>query len=129
MSDVRNFVYDRLKTVAPVGDRVFQQGSIITAQAVKPYLVYHFGNAPDEGMSDEDNFMPSRQFMQVYIHVDQGDYAPVDDIMSLVRAALAGGTKPANLIHIQYLETSQDLQDNLLQTFFRYMRFQLILAR
>lgn len=129
MSDIRNFVYSRLQTVTATNSRVFQQGSIITAQAIKPYLVYHFGNAPDEGMYDEDSFQPMRQYIQVYIHVDQGDYAPVDDIAAAVKAALLSGSKPANLIHVQYLETSQDLQDDLLQTFFRYIRFQLILAR
>jgi hypothetical protein len=129
-SDTRAFVFDRLKTVAAVGGRVLQQGSALTAQTVKPYLVYHMGNDTDEGMSDEDNFKPNRQFMQVFIHVAQGDYGPIDDIMPQVKAALASGVgKPNDLIHVQYLETSQDLQDDLLQSFFRYMRFQLIQAR
>ena len=111
-------------------DRVFQQGSILTAQHVKPYLVHHFGNRTDEGMSDEDNFRPSRQFLQIYMHVDQGDYGPIDEIQEQVRLALSTlSGRPAQLAGVQYLETSQDLQDDLLQTFFRYMRFQLILSR
>lgn len=131
-SNVREYVFDQLKTVAAAGGRVIQQGSVLTAQQVKPYLVYHFGNNTDEGMSDEDgvNFSPNRQFMQVFIHVPQGDYAPIDDVIPQVKAALLLGVgKPADLVVIRYLETSQDLQDDLLQTFFRYMRFQLIMAR
>lgn len=111
-------------------DRVFQQGSILSSQHVKPFLVHHFGNQTDEGMSDEDNFQPSRQFLQIYIHVDQGDYGPIDEIQSQVRLALSTlSGRPAQLTGVQYLETSQDLQDDVLQTYFRYMRYQLILVR
>lgn len=90
-------------------------------------MVHHFGNNTDEGMYDEDNFKPSRQFLQVFIHCLQGDYGPIDEIIPLVKAALASREgRPANLVSVQYLETSQDLQDDQLQTYFRYMRFQLI---
>ena len=134
VSAVRAWVHQSLTTypdlVAITGDRVFQQGSSITAQTVKPYLVHHFGNLTDEGLHDEDNFQPSRQFLQVYIHTDQGDYGPIDEICPLVSAALyKSGNRPSQLIGVHYLETSQDLQDDLLQTYFRYMRFQLIQSR
>lgn len=130
----RAFVHTRLSTdlnlTAAVNGRVMQQGSVITAQAQKPYLVHHFGNASDEGMADEDNFQPKRQYLQVYIHVAQGDYGPIDDLEPLVREALASlAGRPPELIAVQYLETSQDLQDDLLQTYFRYLRFQLMQAR
>jgi hypothetical protein len=115
---------------AVIADRVLQQGSVLSAQRVKPYLVLHFGNNTDEGMADEDNFRPNRQFVQIYIHVEQGDYAPIDDIMDLVDTALTNRLgRPDNIVHIQYLETSQDLQDDLLQTYFRYMRYQLANSR
>lgn len=133
-SPVRTWVHTQLTTQpelsAIVHGRVWQQGGILTAQNAKPYLVHHFGNNTDEGMYDEDDRQPNRQFLQIFIHCDQGDYGPVDDIIPLVKAALINSaSKPSDLIHVQYLETSQDLQDDLLQTYFRYMRFQLILAR
>ncbi len=133
-SPVRAWVHTRLSTDSAltdvVGGRVQQQGAVLTAQMVKPYLVHHFGNNTDEGMYDEDSFQPNRQFLQVFMHVPQGDFGPVDTLMPLVKAALLSHTsRPAQLIHVQYLETSQDLQDDLLQTFFRYMRFQLIQSR
>lgn len=133
-SAVRAWIHTRLTTYAGlaaiVNGRVWQQGAILTAQSGKPYLVHHFGNNTDEGMYDEDNFQPSRQFLQIFIHCEQGDYGPIDDIIPLVKAALMSREgRPAELIHVQYLETSQDLQDDLLQTYFRYMRLQLILAR
>lgn len=130
----RAFVHTQLSTDASlsaiIGGRVLQQGSIITAQTVKPYLVHHLGNATDEGMADEDNFQPKRQFLQVFIHVAQGDYGPIDDLEPLVRAAMMQRTgRPAELVAVQYLETSQDLQDNTLQSYFRYLRFQLMQTR
>lgn len=135
-SAVRAYIYSLLKhqpdLALIVGGRVFQQGSLISAQQGKPYLVYHFGHMTDEGMSDPDSWQPSRQYLEIYIHVDIGDYGPIDDLMPTIRAAmdsLSVTGRPPELIHAQYLETSQDLQDNLLQTFFRYMRFQLILSR
>jgi hypothetical protein len=107
-----------------------QQGAVLSAQTIKPYLVHHFGNNTDEGMYDEDDRRPNRQFLQVYVHSAQGDFGPVDDLIPLVKDALTSlEGRPDNLIHVQYLETSQDLQDDLLQTYFRYIRFQLILAR
>ncbi len=132
-SPIRTWLHGRLVNdaglVPVVGGRVYQQGSIISAQVIRPYLVHHFGNNTDEGLS-EDAQQPKRQFLQIYIHVDQGDYGPIDDIMDLVQAALGPKTgAPANLIQVRYLETSQDLQDDILQTYFRYMRYQLIQSR
>lgn len=134
MPDVRQWVHTRLTTepglVAVIGDRVWQQGAILTAQTAKPYLVHHFGNNTDEWGSEDEDYKPNRQFLQIFIHCDQGDFGLVDDIIPLVKAALLNREgRPDNVIHVQYLETSQDLQDDLLQTYFRYMRFQLILAR
>lgn len=132
-SAIRAFVHHCLSTnpalTALVSTRVYQQGAVLTAQAVKPYLVHHFGNNTDEGMYDEDNFKPNRQFMQVFVHTSQGDYGPVDDLVALVKVALQTTVgRPPGIIQIRYLETSQDLQDDLLQTYFRYMRFQIILS-
>lgn len=131
VSPSRAWVHSRLSTDVDlstvVGNRVIQQGAVLSAQAVKPYLVHHFGNNTDEGMSDEDNFQPNRQFLQIFIHCDQGDYGPIDEIMPLVKRALMDRAgRPPSLVGVQYLETSQDLQDDQLQTYFRYMRFQLI---
>lgn len=130
-SPTRTWVHSRLSTdidlSSVVDGRVIQQGAVLSAQAVKPYLVHHFGNNTDEGMYDEDSFKPNRQFLQVFIHCEQGDFGPIDDILPLVKSALySREDRPGSLIAVQYLETSQDLQDDLLQTYFRYMRFQLI---
>lgn len=133
MPAVRTWVHSRLSTdvaLSAVIKDVFQQGAILGAQQPKPYVVHHFGNNTDEGFYDVDSFQPNRQFLEIYCHVDQGDYGPLDDLIPLVKNALVGLVdKPDELIQVVYLETSQDLQDDLLQTYFRYLRFQLILSR
>jgi hypothetical protein len=130
-NSARAWIHSTLKNhpglLPVIGGRVIQQGSILSAQAIKPYLVHHFGNNTDEGFYDEDSFKPNRQFLQIFIHCEQGDYGPIDDIIPLVKVALKSREgRPSSLIDISYLETSQDLQDDPLQTYFRYMRFQLI---
>lgn len=131
VSPTRAWVHSTLKNdpglTEIIGGRVTQQGAVLSSQATKPYLVHHFGNNTDEGFYDEDSFKPNRQYLQVFIHCEQGDYGPIDDIIPLVKVALSTlAGRPASLIHVSYLETSQDLQDDLLQTYFRYMRFQII---
>lgn len=134
-SPVRSWLYNLLVSdpglSAVIGGRVLQQGSILSAQQIKPYLVYHFAHKVDEGMVDDvSGAAPSRQYVEIYIHVAQGDYGPIDDIADLIFTAMKSKAgAPANLIRAQYLETSQDLPDPLLQTFFRYMRYQLIQSR
>jgi hypothetical protein len=134
MAEVRAFIHTKLKTNGPlnavIAGRVFQQGSILTAQQAKPFIAHHFGNETDEGMYDPDSFQPSRQFLTIYMHTDQGDYGPLDDLKPLIRMALMDRAgRPANLIWVNYLETSADMQDDTLQTYMRYMRFQLAMAR
>lgn len=128
----RQFIYDTLQVSSvadKVGDRVFQQGSMLTGQNFKPFLIYTVGNNTDEGMSDPDTYQPSRQFFQVYIHDDVGDYAQIDDLVNIIRDAFLTASLPLNVSGIQYLETSRDLDDPTLQTIMRYMRFQLAMAR
>src|SRR3954463_9381484 len=114
-SPVRTWVHTRLTSLSPdLVKEVWQQGAVLSAQVPRPYLVHHFGNNTDEGMYDEDSFKPNRQFLQVFLHCDQGDYGPLDDLLPQVKTALMSlAGRPSDLIHVQYLETSQDLQDDL----------------
>lgn len=129
----RTFVYSMLTTHAPltalVGNRVYQQNSLLSAQTTKPYLVYTFGNNTDEGMGDPDSFRPGRQFGQVYIHDEPGDYSRIDDIVVALKNAFLATPPSGNVCGIQYLETSRDLDDSTLESIMRYVRFQLATAR
>lgn len=131
MTTAREFVFTTLAKntdiLAKIGDdtRVIQGGSMRTADVPKPYLVYHFGNDTAEDLSETDD--SSRQFFQVYIHDEVGDYGQIDDIVKLVVQSFRGkGCPPAGIITTRVLETSQDLRDETLNTIFRYVRLQLI---
>lgn len=132
MTTNRQFVYSRLQDpaiLAFVGDRTFLQGSLLSAQIAKPFVVYTMGNNTDEGMSDPDTFMPSRQFFQVYVHDELGDYARLDDLIQVVKEVFLGPPYAIGVCGVQYLETSRDLTDDALKTSMRYVRFQLATSR
>lgn len=129
----RDFVYSVMASSAGVsslvGDRIFQQGSLLHAQTIKPYIVYTMGNATDEGMDDPDNFMPARQYFQIYIHDEVGDYSRIDQVVEELKKAFTTAMPEGNVCGIQYLETSRDLDDPTLESIMRYVRFQLATAR
>lgn len=129
----REFVYNvmanRAALTALVGDRIFQQGALLTGQTIKPYLVYTMGNNTDEGMSDPDSLQPTRQFFQVYIHDEVGDYTRIDSIVKELKLAFMAAETTGDVCGVTYLETSRDLDDNTLETIMRYMRFQLAKSR
>lgn len=112
-----------------VGERIFQQGSLLSAQTVKPYIVYTMGNNTDEGMADLDSFRPSRQFFQVYYHDLVGDYSRIDLLVQATKQAFLAAATTDDVCGVQYLETSRDLDDPTLESIMRYSRFQLALAR
>lgn len=133
MRELRIHIQNALSNYAPltalIGDRVFSQGALLTAQITKPYVVHTMGNNTDEGMYDRDSFRPNRQFFQVYVHGDKGDYLMIDDVVPLVKEALIDTPVSGSVIEVRYLETSQDLEDNILQTYMKYVRFQAALSR
>lgn len=108
--------------------RVFQGESLQNSTQVKPFLVYRLGNDTSEQLSEED-VHPHRQFFLVYVHDVPYDYQKVDEGCSLVIRAFRGWTSAAdNIMQVRYLETSRDLYDSVLDTVYRYVRFQLILG-
>lgn len=132
MSTNRKFVYDLLNQPGLqsfVQDRVFQQGSLLTAQTLKPFLVYSMGNNTDEEMSDPDNFSPCRQFFTVWVHDDEGSYDLIDDIVNEIKRTFLTAPTSGSVCGVQYLETSADHDDPTLQSVMRYVRFQLAQSR
>ena len=108
------------------GDRFYQGESMLSSVVQKPFLVYTIGNATDVLLSEDMN-SPERQFFQIYIHDDGGDYTRIDQGIKLVKDKLRHQqAAEAGIIDIIYLETSRDLDDTTLNTLFRYIRFQAI---
>lgn len=120
--------------VAFCNGRVYAAGGLRDADLTTPYIVYHIGNATDEQMADDEqlveiNRSPRRQFFQIYIQDQPADYSLVDQGVGLVKAAIRGvGSPTDNIITTRYLETSQDLNDDVLGTIFRYVRFQFVMS-
>ena len=136
----RTFVYGILTTFEPLIElitgpeslepRVFAKKSLTSAVEECPYIVYKLGNETNENLSEEtDDF--SRQYFQVWIHdfqdSDTADYERIDNVATQVKKAFHLANSGSDGIWAtRYLETSQDLNDDTLNTAFRYLRFQLI---
>lgn len=126
----RTWLYSQLVNGVPsVNGRVFAKKSMTSSIEEHPYLVYKLGNSTDEGLSE--TVQADRQFIQIYVHdyFDEktADYILIDSVLAEIRAALhLASSAEDGVIAVQYLETSQDLNDETLNTVMRYIRFQLI---
>lgn len=108
------------------GDRMFQGESMPSSVVTKPFLTYTIGNATDVLLSEDDD-TPERQFFQIYVHDEGGDYTRIDDAVALLKRKLRHRqSAEAGIIDIIYLETSRDLDDMTMNTILRYIRFQAI---
>jgi len=132
----RTFIYGRMVADTELcqliggtdNPRIFAKKSMTSSVEDTPYIVYKMGNSTAEGLSERDD--PERQYFQVWVHdyadSETADYAKIDEVITAVkRALLVDGNEPG-LWMINFLETSQDLNDDTLNTVFRYLRFQII---
>ena len=133
----RVWLYDKLTSTPGLANlvggltnpRVFAKKSMTSAIEEHPYIVYKLGYSANEDLSEEST--EGRQFVQIFVHDwsdgDSGDYMRIDDIISEMKKALRlGDSAYHGVIACRYLETSQDLNDETLNTVFKYVRFQLI---
>lgn len=138
MASLRTYLFDLLTSpdntelFAKISGRVFAKKSMSSSVEQHPFLVYKLGNTSDEGLSESND--PSRQYFQIYIHDYRDDqvanYDLIDEILVILKAMLKDAVVPEyDIIRILYLETSQDLDDDTLNTVFRYVRFQAILGK
>lgn len=130
----RRFVYNTLSNYEPLTDligeatpRIFAKKTMTSSVEEHPYIVYKLGN---ESVIDlaEDHQQFSTQFLQIWVHdfsaQDVADYALIDTIISKIKDAFKLQRNPEDGVWaIRFLETSQDLDDDTLNTVFRYVRF------
>lgn len=114
-----------------IGDRVFAKKTMQSSVEVHPYLVFKLGNDTNEALAETVDV--HRQFIQIFVHdytdVTVGDYQKIDDIITELKKILVNASSaPDGVISVQYLETSQDLNDETLSTVMKYVRFQLIIG-
>ncbi len=135
---VRTWVYQRLTQFEPLTDliggdldpRVFAKKSMTSSHEDHPYIVYKLGYNANEDISEEVDI--SRQFFQVWAHDytdgETGDYLKIDAVIKQIKAAFKNQQSPSDgVIAVRFLEISQDLNDETLNTLFKYVRFQLIM--
>ena len=136
---VRTWLYGKLAS-SPVADmiggvnnpRVFAKKTMTSSNEEHPFVVYKLGYSANEDISEE---MPrgetiNRQFAQVWVHdysdTETGDYMRIDNVVKAIIQALHGQSSAADgVIFCRYVETSQDLNDETLNTVFKYIRFQI----
>lgn len=125
----RTWLYNQLAEVPLVGGRVFAKKSMTSSIEQHPYLVYKMAFSTNENISEDE--LVSRQFVQVFVHDysdgEVADYMRIDEVIAQVKQALhLGKSAEDGVIATRYLETSQDLNDETLNTVMKYIRFQLI---
>ena len=133
----RHFIYRTLITNPGIANlvggmdnpRIWAKKTMTSSIAAHPYMVYKLGNDTAEDLSEDTDF--SRQFFQVWFHDHEdtktADYDKIDDLVHATKQAFRLASSPEDgVVAVKFLETSQDLNDETLNTVFRYSRFQLI---
>jgi hypothetical protein len=132
----RTWTYKRLTTfpglIALIGaddPRVFAKKSMTSSIELHPYIVYKLGNNTGEDLAEDQDV--SRQFLQIFVHDyadgEVADYTKIDAVIKQIKLAFKLQSSPADgVIAANYLETSQDLNDETLNTVMKYIRLQLI---
>lgn len=133
----RTFIYQTLAQTPGITDhvggainpRIFAKKTMTSSIENTPYIVYKLGNETVELANEQ--FEASRQFFQVWVHdfmdTVTADYAKIDEVILAIRAAFwLKNSASENIWTTEWVETSQDLDDDTLQTVFKYVRFQLV---
>jgi len=130
----RTWVYGMMMNHAPlqaiVGNRIFAKKTMTSSREEHPYIVYKLGHNTSENLAEDQ--LVTRQFLQIFVHdfadYETGTYDRVDEVLSILKDLFFQQSSPADgVIAIQYLETSQDLDDQTLSTMLKYARFVLII--
>jgi hypothetical protein len=132
--EARKFVWTKLHDPSIkvlVGDtdpRIFAKKTMTSSKERCPYIVFKLGNDTSEEFSEERDV--TRQFFQVWVHDfsdgKTADYGKIDAVIKTIKAVFKNAGGEPGIWTTRYLETSQDLDDDTLNTVFRYLRFQLI---
>lgn len=129
----RSWVYDMMLNHAPlqalVGDRIFAKKTMTSSREEHPYIVYKLGYNANENLAEDQ--LVTRQFLQIFVHdfadYESGTYDRVDEVLTILKDLFFQQDSPADgVISIQYIETSQDLDDQTLSTMLKYARFVII---
>lgn len=131
---IRAWLYGKLST-SPIAEkiggldqpRVFAKKTMTSSIELHPYVVYKLGYNANEAIAED--VLVERQFLQIWVHDysdgESGDYELIDLVIEEIKQVLHNATsKEHGVILCTYLETSQDLSDETLNTVMKYIRFQ-----
>lgn len=131
---LRSWIFSTLTDGAlPYGasNRVFAKRSMKSSVEDHPFVVYKLGNNTSEALSETST--TARQYLQFWVHdyqdTQSADYGQIDEVLAAIKTLFHGvGSPTDNVLMLQYLETSQDLNDETLGTVFKYARYFAILG-
>lgn len=140
MSTPRVWLYQQLTTFPGLvnlvgGDnpRVFAKKTMTSNQEDHPFIVYKMGFKTNAELAEEmpDGKDAYRQFAQVWVHDYYdgtiGDYMKIDAVLHQVKLAIHNKSSAEHgVLLAKYIEVSQDLNDETLNTLFKYGRILLI---
>jgi len=110
--------------------QVMPRRSQETFNILKPFIVYGLGNNTNEDLAEDTDHEAHRQFFQIWIHDDGGDFGRIDDIIEVVKRLLTNASSPVDHVtQVRWLETSQEFNNETYNTLFRYVRFQAIISK
>ena len=96
----------------------------------KPFIIYGLGNNTNEDLSEDPGHEAHRQFFQIWLHDEGGDYQRIDDALVIVKALLINKFHvPSKLTTVRWLENSQEFSNETYNSIFRYARFQAIISK
>ena len=138
---MRAWLFDRLTTdealqtklgadLAELQQRVRPREASETINIPKPYLIYGMGNNTNEDLAEDRDHEAHRQFFQIWIHDEGGDYSVIDEIVEIVKDRLQNASDAASKVTmVRWLETSGEFANETYNTLFRYVRFQAIISK
>lgn len=113
----------------PDNPRIFAKKTMTSANEEHPFIVFKLGVESNMDISEEVDI--SRQYVQIWVHDNNQDYdvdyMKIDNIILAIRKVLKNANSAGdNIWTTQFLEVSQDFNDDTLNTIFKYARFLII---
>jgi hypothetical protein len=137
---IRVWVYDTLKGSTPLRTLLGYTALEMATQVMpresqqvvpkKPFIIYGLGNNTNEGLSEDPGHKADRQFFQIWIHDEGGDFARIDSGVEIIKTLFQNAFHvPSMVSHTNWLETSQEFSNETYGSIFRYIRFQAIVSK
>lgn len=132
MTQLRAHVYSLLTTtaiadVAPGG--VTERGTLDDRPAQRPFLVYVFGSQTQEPGWRSG---PKRLTLWVYVHDARGDYLKIDSVHDVIESVLTNAPPSSDgsgFMECTLVDRSIDLEDDVLNTFYKSARYQVVSSK